>query len=325
MCDPIYILCDPQFGAATFVCFATVIFGVGVIMQYQDWNRSLFFSEFLSNLKHNRIRYPLNSKNYRKFGRNLNFITKYLMKQIYWISIFNALATFNFAVLMAYLSGTFTPNIIVFAFWTIVYIVFIWNTFGLLWFGTALWYILFLYLSKKFKEVDQKIMICVKNYSQDFSYKHILIATKEHKYLETITKRLNHFFRGAIFAIYYIATPGFQITLYLSHHKDSDFWARLFWTFISLTSFIAVVLLNLMSTWISKSAHKPYSVLFSYLSRRQTPIPLNHRMKILSFIEHLSGPEIGFYCYDLFPMNNYEFYQYLYICGLNYILIMGFF
>ena len=194
MCNPIYILCDPQFGSAAVTCFATSTFLIGVTLQYQDWSRNLFFSKFLSDLKHYRIGYPLNSKNYRKFGRNLDFITKYLMKQIYWISIFNTLLTFNFAMIMAYLSGTFTPNIIIFVLWTVLFIFFIQNTFGLLWFGTALWYVVSLYLSKKFKEVDQKITVCVRNYSQYSSYKHILMASKQHKYLETITKRLNTFF-----------------------------------------------------------------------------------------------------------------------------------
>ena len=50
---------------------------------------------------------------------------------------------------------------------------------------------------------------------------------------------------------------------------------------------------------------------------------IKQRLKLLSFIEKLSGREIGFYCYDLFPMNNYEFYQYLYICGSNYFLFLS--
>ncbi|CAG2172314.1 unnamed protein product [Oppiella nova] len=45
------------------------------------------------------------------------------------------------------------------------------------------------------------------------------------------------------------------------------------------------------------------------------------KIKILAFIEKLSGPDIGFYCYDLFPMNNYELYR---IIGLiiNAVLII---
>ena len=38
-------------------------------------------------------------------------------------------------------------------------------------------------------------------------------------------------------------------------------------------------------------------------------LTFRQRWKLLAFIEKLSGRPIGFYCYDLFPMNNYEFYK----------------
>ena len=75
-----------------------------------------------------------------------------------------------------------------------------------------------------------------------------------------------------------------------------------------------------MSAWVNKGAHKSYPVLFSHLTQRYMPLWL--RIKLMAFIERKSGPDIGFYCYDLFPMINYEFYQYIYICGQNYLRII---
>ena len=38
------------------------------------------------------------------------------------------------------------------------------------------------------------------------------------------------------------------------------------------------------------------------------------------FIDRLSGPDIGFYCLDLFPMNNYEFTEYVMNFFVIYVL-----
>ena len=81
--------------------------------------------------------------------------------------------------------------------------------------------------------------------------------------------------------------------------------------------------MNMMSTWINKAAHRPRKLLFSYLSRNKSNIPLNKIIKINKFIEHLSETHIGYYCYDLFPMNFYEFFQFLLIVISNYILLLS--
>ena len=98
------------------------------------------------------------------------------------------------------------------------------------------------------------------------------------------------------------------------------FYARFPVIFIFVMVFGAVFLVNFMSAQISKAAKKSCPTLYTHLSRMSATHPT--RWKLVSFIEALSGNEIGFYCYDMFPMNNYEFYQYLYITGLNYFLIL---
>ena len=71
-------------------------------------------------------------------------------------------------------------------------------------------------------------------------------------------------------------------------------------------------------------AHKSYKLMFRVLSSRKMNFSIREKLKIMQFIEKLSGPDIGFYCLDFFPMNGYEFGKYLYVCGANYILITGF-
>ena len=47
-----------------------------------------------------------------------------------------------------------------------------------------------------------------------------------------------------------------------------------------------------------------------------------NQFKLVTLLEKMTDREICYYCYDMFPMNNYEFYQYLSITGLNYFLIV---
>ena len=90
-------------------------------------------------------------------------------------------------------------------------------------------------------------------------------------------------------------------------------------TTISFVILFSVVFsLNLFSCFVIDSVHKPKYQLYRYLTKSN--LTVNQRIKIQSFIEKLCGPDIGFYCLDLFPMNNFEFYVYCVNCVKNYIL-----
>ena len=324
MCDPCFGIANTRGAPGFIACVSLCILSIGCIISYQDLNHTLTILHIYNDIRKSTIRYPLNAKHNKQFASRTGFLLKYVMNQMFWIS--------TIAVFVIYIYGTYTTlsmdNINIrtelLIFWSIVLVIFCQQVFGVLWWGIVLRYGSTLYLKYKFNEVNEKIAKITENPKMFDSFS-LLIIMREHSYIETITKHFNHNLRGAIFALYYIGTPGFQIALYGTHHKDIHFYARIFALFITVTCFVAIIYVNLMSTWVSKAAHKSYSVINSYICHRKERMSLLHRMKILSFIEHLSGPEIGFYCYDLFPMNNYEFYQYLYICGSNYFLIMSFF
>ena len=122
----------------------------------------------------------------------------------------------------------------------------------------------------------------------------------------------------------YISTIGFLIAMFGIHRRNTTLFGRLFLGFLVSTCFTTIIVLNLMCTWVVIAAHKPYSSLIKIINKRIL-MTVGQRIKLLSFIEKLSGREIEFYCYDLFPMNNYKFYQYLYIAGCNYFLLMSLF
>ncbi len=199
------------------------------------------------------------------------------------------------------------------------------HLFGMVGFGVILWYVSCLYLYLKFKEVYIKIRLANKSNQYHLSSLQILLAIKEHNFVEKMTKDFNQFYRILIFIIYYIGTPCMLSLLYIVHHRDTNLYIRIIMALMTATAVLPILMTNYMCTWINNASYKPTALLFSYLCRTKIRIPLSHRLKIMSFIEHLSEREIGFYCYDLFPMNNFEFYQYLCMSGVNYFLIMSLF
>ena len=86
-----------------------------------------------------------------------------------------------------------------------------------------------------------------------------------------------------------------------------------------IMSVSAMLKLLYLTASVRKSAHNSHAIMYSFLAQRRVSIRL--KLKILSFIEKLSGPDIGFYCYNFFPINNYEFYQYITNWIISYLLI----
>ena len=204
-------------------------------------------------------------------------------------------------------------------FWDINIIVDAIITYGTLWLGLVLWYLVSTYIKMKFNEISH-------NLNQSLKHKNlplILRALDEHNFMQKMTSDMNVLIKYIIMVLYFCATPAFEVGLFAVHRSDTSRIGLFATTLLSSACFCAVLHMNLMSTWVTKAAHKPYQSLYRYTFDLSLPLPL--RLKLVTLIENLSGPDIGFYCYDLFPMNNHEFYEYVYIAGANYFLIMDLF
>ena len=301
---------------------SAAIVAIGLTTLYQELTNTFYIYMFGYLYNTNRMLYPLNSKNRRKFNIKCNFIARYLIRTASYVmvSVFSGfhliLSTVYYLTLEEKLYS-FMSLIVCNILWTVFMI----QCFAILWIGFTIWFMFTQYLKYKYNEINRKI---------EFSLKHsniklLLYAIEEHNYVEILTKKANLFFRIITFIIYYIGTIGFQLMLFCTHHKESTLIGRIISGFGYFTCFWAVLLVNAMSTGVIRSAHKSYSKLFSIIKNKRIRMTFRQHWKLLSFMEKLSGRQIGFYCYDLFPMNSYEFYQYLYIAGSNYILIMNLF
>ena len=148
----------------------------------------------------------------------------------------------------------------------------------------------------------------------------------EHNYYVHLVHYINTAVRLIILILYYIFSIFAEFVVYSVHNVNTTWLAKLGGVVLIILYLVIILALIILVTSIPRSAHKPYKLLLSYMS--QTPsLSLRERLKIMAFIERLSPnePPIGFYCYDLFPFNSYEFYQFVFIAGSNYLLLMQFF
>jgi hypothetical protein len=120
--------------------------------------------------------------------------------------------------------------------------------------------------------------------------------------------------------VYFLLTPLHNIAVYMSVSETNTLFRSLYLIGLTILSTILFIV-NYMSSSLSSSAHDFTSDLYTFLVSKR--IPVQHKLKISSFIEKLCGPVIGYYCYELFPFTNYEFYQYVSFVFTNYILLNG--
>ena len=316
-----YMLVDPVMAAVGAICILVVTLAIAITITYMEISHNIPLIDVLYRVKYKIIKFPLIKDNYRKLQANSNLILK---RFLYPVHIFGfvlyviihlvftlILYSTNEKTIVTTLSLIITNIMVIITLDMII-------TFGvvgiILWFGSAT------YLKMKFNEINDKIIKSFK--TKDINL--LIYSMKEHNYVEKMTQDANLFVRTITFYLYYIATAGILIAIYGIHKEDTTISGRIVIFLIAFSGSFIIFGLNFMSTWISTAAHKPYKTLYS-LMFRNIRITLKERFKLLSFIEKLSGPDIGFYCYDLFPLNSYEFYQYIYISGLNYFLLMSLF
>ena len=167
------------------------------------------------------------------------------------------------------------------------------------------------------------IEIYFKNNENIIRY-NLMDLIEEHNYFTKITADINKMFRLILFAFYYLGLTLILFSIYGSFHKKTAILAKIVTIPGAITGGIPYLIVTYFNKVVVEAAHKPYNLVFSYLcNTNSSKLPLVKRLKLLSFVERLSGPEIGFYCYDLFPMNSCEFYEMIMLSATNYLLLIS--
>ena len=261
----------------------------------------------------------LTKLNLGKFHLRMNLMTKYLMRQTFYFLVVIA-HVLVFAPIVDYSFFNSNYNLFLIVSWTTLFSIWFIHFYNVFIGGGIMFYCYALYLRLKFNEIHNRIV-----FSYIFGLKsHLKTAITEHNSASIITRKINHTLKHVIFAFYYFGVPAIEVFLYLFASKSSSIFMKgmAFFTFIIM--FSISILINYWSAGITKSAHKSYKILFKILVSKRFNLTVRERLKIESFLQTLSEKPIGFYCMDFFPMTGFKFAEFLYMCGLTYILIAGF-
>jgi hypothetical protein len=143
-------------------------------------------------------------------------------------------------------------------------------------------------------------------------------AIHKHKYYSDVTLLYNEVYKYSVTGIYLSCTPGINIFVYLALSEKNPYLQILYG--LGLISMLTVLFgAHYMTSSVCSAAHHFTGDLYSLLFRKR--IPLQYKLKILTFIERLCGPKIGYYCYNLFAFTNQAFYEYIAILFSNYLLL----
>ena len=315
-CDPDYLIGHPILLSVLFSIGAFCTLFIALVVLYQESKGNLSIFKFLNLIKHKRLVNRLHGLRYKRLILYFNLLTKYLLNQVFWSQIIFSNVSLFIATLLAYFDPKSGFSMLGVIFWSLMTLIWLIQFFGYIAEGSIIWIISNIYLKYQFLQINDKIKLAFRTNDQ----RYLIRLINDHHMTEKMTQELNGFFRYMILMIYYCGTPGIELLIYITHEPSTYFYARFVAVFLAITLFIVVFLLNFMSTSISSAAKKSRQAFHGFLSTRKVPSLI--RLKLMNFVEVLSEKEIGFYCYDMFPMNNFGFYQYVYFMGITYFLIL---
>ena len=245
-----------------------------------------------------------------------NLMARHLVMPLSLITGFVYLIT----IYLALKDGRYAMNKLTMLFWFIIFVIGEIQIFAILMFGIACLLFIILYIEYRFKELAYKIQCC-STCNSSRTYLDLMLLIIKHGHLIKLTEKMNKLFSVMLFVIYYMGSTTMLIMLYIGLSSSVILVIRIGAVFASFGTIIQLLVINLMSSRISFWAKEPIKALMRY--NCQNRLTARQRLKIMVLIERLSGPDIGFYCLDLFPMNSYEFYLYVANCFKTFFLLLG--
>ena len=258
---------------------------------------------------------PLNNKNVRKLGLRCCLLSGVLIKVVYKplvIFIFIGQLAVN---IVSYFDPAYNFTIISIIICNIAAFSFIVQFFATIFYLLCAFVFAILYVKYKFLEIHHKFLL-----SLSFKHKSHLDLIAQHYTVCRYVHQLNRLGSPILFILYYLATPGFMVMIRANQSDKLLIFGEIFNAINIIIIFGANFTANMISSSVNRAAKMSLNYMHQYIAKNElTPI---QRMKTMAMIERLSGPDLGFYCYDLFPMNSYEFYIYVANCAKTYFLVI---
>ena len=186
--------------------------------------------------------------------------------------------------------------------------------------GSLVIYFVFIYLKFHFRHLNDVITASYRRGNVSI----LIRSIDTHQVFTAFVARLNRLICFVFGFTYITCTPPMNILLFFCFVENGvNFFVKLICMTGAFQIFFAIFFLNFTASSFTGMAHKPLKTLYSYMNHHHN-IPLFVRLRISQFIHKLSARPIGFYCFDLFAFNNYEFLHYITsFCGA-YLLILQF-
>ena len=307
----------------TILCISLGIISLEIpfLLQYLEMSRQLPNLKLYHLIKYRIIKYPLNSENHRKYCFELKIMSLFLYNSFFYTYLMILIIGHILTIGLYQRNGFEIFSIIgqilgnISFFFTLYYMGAYVIVLCFIWLSSTQ------YLKYKFEEINTKIELSLKQ----MNIRLLMNAIHEHNYVERLTRDINFLFSRLIFMLYYILTLTSQLFLYIAQREDTSLILRIICQLLAIWNTFLILVRNITCNQICTRAHEAYPNLFSMLVNENIRMSFKQRLKLLSFMEKLSGPQIGFYCYDLFAMNSNGFYEYITIYVSNYLLIVSLF
>ena len=282
---------------------------------YNELTHNLKVMDYLYDITQNKPAIQLSYSRHRRLTLGLHLYTKYICHFGYVLSVFAIFIFFAILSLMYSPNGNYFLSKLMALIWLIPTFFFIKLSCAIVSPGAHIYVFCVFYLKYAFNTIEDNIKLCLKCRNS----KLVIKAINEHRIAEQMCKDFNDFFKIINFIIYFIVSPSHMLNIRLISDENSPVSARIIGLVVSLLSYTLSFTLILINSQIIRSAHRPRKYFYGYLNRKG--MPFKTRTKIMTFIEWLCGPDIGFYCMDWFPLNSFEFYKYCAFCVSFYIMV----
>jgi len=315
--------CSFLFGAAVRLAFI-----------YYERKRKCYYLSILKWIS-SESRGELEGRYYIKICKRMKLIGKYFTICLDIYSLGVLLALLLFSVIAYHFEHKLDDSLARLLVFSIVQSYLIWQMCLSSSCTLFIYYITCVYLEYRFDQLNNSI-----NKESVRSLNHAMSLVRKHNQIYLIHASNHVFVRMLLFVVYYIFTPITNLLLIVAILPETEnidplqvHIAQLITGSGAVVSMIFLFTFSYCSTALCKSAHHFYPKLNSFIASLssdehfQVTNPnsnkFKEKLKIILLIEKLSGPPITVYCYNLFPLNRYEFY--LFFCNVcsNFLLFVN--
>ena len=103
LCDTNYMFGNPRLTSLMMSVAAFCILFIGTNAQWLQNRRQLYICNFVVDLRRHQVSPPLSRRNYRRLFLKLNLYAKYIMRQMFWLSLLAINGVIYWSSVMAYL------------------------------------------------------------------------------------------------------------------------------------------------------------------------------------------------------------------------------